>query len=355
LAGVSVTSYLDLADYCLIAEAVTGISANVLSRMSRVISMASSALYAPQSSHEGTEFYPTMEEKAAVLCARLIANHPLPDGNKRTAFLCMVEFLARNGLLWEPGRDADDEIVQALVGLATHSLDESAFIDWIRERIAPFSSASSEKELVSEGWDAFKSQDYEAASLIFQQVTARFPSRTAFTDMAFVLLALVQVDNARLALRQAEQSSASVRGSEVRIEALSATCNFLARDYARAQRDFADILNGSAFPRRSCRIYALNFDSIYPMKVSSKSQWVAVAALNAGWCSLRLVEALQPSPPSQNKGSIDFAEFRGTVKEDAWRFLTQAQTAAFPSRTSSDHMSFAEARRWLKWSLEKLG
>ena len=31
-----------------------------------------------------------------MLCSRICRNHPLVDGNKRTAFLCLVEFIERN-------------------------------------------------------------------------------------------------------------------------------------------------------------------------------------------------------------------------------------------------------------------
>jgi hypothetical protein len=41
--------YLDLADYLLIAEAVTGLKAEVLAEMPRVVSLASSALSVPAS------------------------------------------------------------------------------------------------------------------------------------------------------------------------------------------------------------------------------------------------------------------------------------------------------------------
>ena len=42
-----VWKYLDLADYLLIAEAVTGLKAEVLAEMPRVVSLASSALSVP--------------------------------------------------------------------------------------------------------------------------------------------------------------------------------------------------------------------------------------------------------------------------------------------------------------------
>jgi death on curing protein len=50
--------------------------------------------------------YPTLIEKAAVLVEHLARNHPLPDGNKRCAFLAVERFLAANG---QPITDADPD------------------------------------------------------------------------------------------------------------------------------------------------------------------------------------------------------------------------------------------------------
>ena len=57
------TAYLDLADYLLIAEAVTGIDAAVLAKASR-IDLAESALNAPRAEFDGVEFYPEFVTKA---------------------------------------------------------------------------------------------------------------------------------------------------------------------------------------------------------------------------------------------------------------------------------------------------
>jgi death on curing protein len=46
-------------------------------------------------------------EKAAALVEHLARNHPLPDGNKRCAFLAAERFLAVNG---RPILDADPEV-----------------------------------------------------------------------------------------------------------------------------------------------------------------------------------------------------------------------------------------------------
>lgn len=47
----------------------------------------------------GQDVYPTAEEKAAHLLYFMIKDHPLADGNKRSAAALFVSFLARNNLL----------------------------------------------------------------------------------------------------------------------------------------------------------------------------------------------------------------------------------------------------------------
>jgi death-on-curing protein len=83
--------YITLAEAFVIAEAVTGIDANTLVHVSRS-DLLDSALHAPQAGFGDTDFYPTLLDKAAVLCVRIARNHPLPDGNKRLAWVTMVVF-----------------------------------------------------------------------------------------------------------------------------------------------------------------------------------------------------------------------------------------------------------------------
>jgi death on curing protein len=101
--------YLDFADYLLIAEAVLGVPAEEIARWPG-IGLADSALRAPVAGFEGVEFYPDVIDKAAVLCVRLARNHPLPDGNKRVAYLAMLEFLTRNDVHWAPP-SADETVM----------------------------------------------------------------------------------------------------------------------------------------------------------------------------------------------------------------------------------------------------
>ena len=59
-------------------------------------------------------------------------NHPFADGNKRTAFVATELFLELNGY----SLDADDaDCVLTMLALASNSLDEAMFADWIRQHL----------------------------------------------------------------------------------------------------------------------------------------------------------------------------------------------------------------------------
>ena len=90
-------------------------------------------------SFEGHEFYPTFSEKAAVLCSRLVRNHPFLDGNKRVGYICLIEFVERNGYSWTPplgDGPHGDETVDVIERVATGELGEAALAAWIEERIS---------------------------------------------------------------------------------------------------------------------------------------------------------------------------------------------------------------------------
>ena len=127
------TSYLELADYLLIAERVLGLPAEVLARLDR-IGLADSALAAPQAGLDGIEAHPDVETKAAVLCWHLVKNHPLPDGNKRCAFLATIEFIERNGGVWIPAPGDPDETDFVIRAVASGELTLEDFRIWIAAR-----------------------------------------------------------------------------------------------------------------------------------------------------------------------------------------------------------------------------
>lgn len=127
------TAYLELADYLLIAEPVLGLPAETIANFER-IGLADSALAAPRAGFGGVEAYPDFETKAAVLCWHLVKNHPLPDGNKRCAFLATVEFVERNGRTWLPAPGDPDETDQVIRAVAGGEVSEADFRDWIAAR-----------------------------------------------------------------------------------------------------------------------------------------------------------------------------------------------------------------------------
>jgi death on curing protein len=92
--------------------------------------LAESALHAPAAGFAGVEFYQDVIDKAAVLCVRLTRNHPLPDGNKRVAYLVLVEFLARNGIEWMP--PSIDDTVATIEGVTAGAISEREFAEWLR-------------------------------------------------------------------------------------------------------------------------------------------------------------------------------------------------------------------------------
>ncbi len=125
--------YLTLADALTIAEAVTGIDTITLAKASR-LELLDSALHAPQAGFGDEDFYPSLEQKAAVLAVRIARNHPLPDGNKRLGWQSLTMFLALNG---QTLATAVDDAVELMLGIAAGEIDEDAAEAWIRERIAP--------------------------------------------------------------------------------------------------------------------------------------------------------------------------------------------------------------------------
>ena len=125
--------YVTLGDYCRIAAEVLGTTPEQVARLPRV-ALADSALATPQAGFGNQDAYPSLVEKAAVLIEHLARNHPLPDGNKRCAFLALERFLAANGL---PIQDADPETdVPMVERIAAGEATPNEIIDWLEARTA---------------------------------------------------------------------------------------------------------------------------------------------------------------------------------------------------------------------------
>ena len=130
---------LELADFLLIAEAVLEIPAKRIAQESS-LHLADSALHAPLACFGGEDFYPGFALKAAVLCAHLVKNHPLRDGNAPVALIATIEFCQRNGHPWtSPPWDEDGEVTaRRLLDLAAAPISDAVIGDlaaWIGERM----------------------------------------------------------------------------------------------------------------------------------------------------------------------------------------------------------------------------
>jgi death-on-curing protein len=115
-----------------IAAQVLGVDRRTARKIMK-IPLAESSLGAPFAGYGNFERYPTLAEKAAVLCSSLARNHCLPDGNKRLAYLTMIEFVERNGGTFD---DSDQEaIADAIEKLAAGELSEMEFQAWMTHHV----------------------------------------------------------------------------------------------------------------------------------------------------------------------------------------------------------------------------
>lgn len=127
------TIYLELGDYCEIAAELLGTTPEQVARLPR-IALADSALAAPRAGFGDQDAYPTLVEKAAVLVEHLARNHPLPDGNKRAAFLSVWLFLEVNGRPFS-GEDATVD-VPMVEKIAAGEAAPNEIIRWLEGRTA---------------------------------------------------------------------------------------------------------------------------------------------------------------------------------------------------------------------------
>lgn len=122
---------LDLADFLVIAEHVLGVDAKTL-KLAAKLDAAESALAAPFMGFGDTLFYPDAAQRAAIVCSRIIRNHPLPDGNKRTGYLCMRLQLEGAGLTFAHPDGDQDKTADIIEALAARTLPEDDFVEWVK-------------------------------------------------------------------------------------------------------------------------------------------------------------------------------------------------------------------------------
>ena len=93
-------------------------------------SLLESALESAFSSFDGTDFYPSKEEKGARLGYCRISNHAFVDGNKRIGVYVMLTFLEVNGIRLSY---TDEDIVNVGLSVADGSMSYEELLGWVIE------------------------------------------------------------------------------------------------------------------------------------------------------------------------------------------------------------------------------
>lgn len=100
----------------------------------RDLGLVQSAIARPETSLFGEPAYPTIDLKGAALMESLAKNHPLFDGNKRSAWLGLNYFLELNG--WEIVATEDDSF-RYILDVATSTIDLAESAAWIEAHRRP--------------------------------------------------------------------------------------------------------------------------------------------------------------------------------------------------------------------------
>ena len=98
------------------------------------LDLADSALHARAAGFGETECYPAFVDKAAVLIVRVTKNPPLPDGNKRAAWVALRLFAEISGWSWA-ARPSVDDAEQFVLAIAAGEWNEDRAAKWLSEKL----------------------------------------------------------------------------------------------------------------------------------------------------------------------------------------------------------------------------
>ena len=100
----------------------------------RDIGLLEGALSRPRASVFGEDAYPTLELKAAALMHSVVKNHALVDGNKRSSWFLLNNFVELNGFLIV---SAQREAFEFILAVATDEFNLEQMAEWISKRLTP--------------------------------------------------------------------------------------------------------------------------------------------------------------------------------------------------------------------------
>ena len=87
-----------------------------------------SAIAQPKATFDMNDLYPSLVDKAAVLCFSIVQGHAFVDGNKRTGHAAMSTFLLLNDAEIEATIDEQEQIMLAL---ASGQMHRQQFTAWL--------------------------------------------------------------------------------------------------------------------------------------------------------------------------------------------------------------------------------
>ena len=102
----------------------------------RDITLLQSAVARPMATFESNDLYPDIFSKAAALMHSIIKNHPLIDGNKRTAITAASLFLIRNK---HQITATNKELERFTLKVASTNVELKEITVWFRKHAKPAS------------------------------------------------------------------------------------------------------------------------------------------------------------------------------------------------------------------------
>jgi death-on-curing protein len=104
----------------------------------RAFGSLESAIAQPKATFDGKDLYPSIIEKAAVLCFSIVQSHPFVDGNKRAGHAAMAAFLFLNGSEINATIEEQEHIMLTLAS-GQMKLNESTA--WLKEHVKGLSDS----------------------------------------------------------------------------------------------------------------------------------------------------------------------------------------------------------------------
>lgn len=100
----------------------------------RDLGLLDSALVRAQTRLYGQDAYPTLSLKAAAIVHSVINNHPMVDGNKRSAWVILNFFLVKNNRALSA---TQDEAYSFIMSVAEKRIELEEIAAWLEDHMIP--------------------------------------------------------------------------------------------------------------------------------------------------------------------------------------------------------------------------